>query len=199
MQHVYFPLDCVLSINNETVDGNNGSVALLGRDGFAGSTLLLGRGFPFSKVVVQIPGQAYRLSRECLQAEFERFEEAHARILLLVRYLLTQISQTAFCNRHHTLEQQLCRWLLQTSDLVSGTRFSLQSGLLAAMLGVDTAQLQGVSAALLDRGLLVGQADAIVVPDGVALAHWSCGCARRISTAADTLFGADTHAAAIDA
>ena len=139
LDYVYFPTDCIVSLLSVTEDGSSAEIAIAGNEGLVGIALFMGGETTSSRAVVQNAGYAYRAPAALIKREFDR---GGALQLLLLRYtqaLITQMSQTAVCNRHHSLEQQLCRWLLLSVDRLPSNRLEMTEALIANMLGVPGA------------------------------------------------------------
>src|SRR5258706_7732500 len=136
LQHAYFPTTCIVSMQYVMASGASAESAGVGNEGVVGISLFMGGDTTPSSAVVQTAGHAYRLGRRLLESEFK---DAGLLQRLLLRYtqaLITQICQTAVCNRHHSVEQQLCRWLLVTLDRIPSGEFVMTQELVASMLGV---------------------------------------------------------------
>jgi hypothetical protein len=116
LQYVFFPVDSIISLLSVMSDGASAEIAVVGNDGVVGIALFMGGDTTPSRGVVQSAGYAYRLEGELLKAEFNRGAAMHRVLLRYTQALLTQMAQTAVCNRHHSLDQQLCRWLLISLD-----------------------------------------------------------------------------------
>jgi CRP-like cAMP-binding protein len=141
MRYVYFPTDSIVSLLYVMEDGASAEIAVVGNEGLVGVSLFMGGETTPSRAVVQSNGHAYRLKAQLLKDEFGRFGGRRAGALhtLLMRYtqaLLTQMAQTAVCNRHHTLDQQFCRWLLLSFDRLPSNELVMTQELIANMLGV---------------------------------------------------------------
>src|SRR5678809_961874 len=136
LDYVYFPTDCIVSLLSVTKDGSSAEIAIAGNEGLVGIALFMGGETTSSRAVVQNAGYAYRVPSAVLKREFDR---GGALQLVLLRYtqaLITQMAQTAVCNRHHSLEQQLCRWLLLSLDRLRGNELVMTQELIANLLGV---------------------------------------------------------------
>jgi signal transduction histidine kinase len=176
LDYVYFPTDCVVSLLSVTQDGSSAEIAIAGNDGVVGIAVFMGGETISSRAVVQNAGYAYRLPAALIKQEFDR---GGALQLLLLRYtqaLITQMSQTAVCNRHHSLEQQLCRWLLLSVDRLPSNRLEMTEALIANMLGVPGAGVAGAARMLQADGLIEYREGAITVLDRAALEQRVCEC-----------------------
>lgn len=136
LQYAYFPISCIASLHYVTASGVTAETASVGNEGVVGVALFMGGNTTSSSAVVRTAGQALRIERRALKAEFDRGERAQQLLLLYTQALIAQISQTAVCNRHHSVDQQLCRWLLMTADRVATTDLVMTQELVAHMLGV---------------------------------------------------------------
>ena len=136
MRHVYFPTDSIISLIYVMESGASAEISVVGNEGLVGIALFMGGESTPSRAIVQSGGQAYRLPGQRLKDEFNRHGEL---LLLMLRYtqaLITQMSQTAVCNRHHSIDQQLCRWLLLSLDRLPSNQLTMTQELIANMLGV---------------------------------------------------------------
>lgn len=175
MSHVYFPTTSIVSLLQEMEDGASAEVAMVGHEGIVGVSLFLGGDTTSSRAVVNSAGAGYRLPAQFIKDEFGRIPV----LRLLLRYtqaLITQIAQTALCNRHHTLDQQLCRWLLLSLDRHTGLELLMTQELIANILGV---RREGVTASALklQKSDLISYARGhITVLDRDGLERRSCEC-----------------------
>ena len=175
MSHVYFPTTAIVSLLYVMESGAAAEIAVVGNDGLVGISLFMGGESTPNRAVVQSAGHGYRLASLAIKEEFKRAPVLH----LLLRYtqaLITQMSQTAVCNRHHTLDQQLCRWLLLSLDRLRGDELVMTQELIANMLGV---RRQGVTEAahkLQDAGLIRYARGSISVLDRKGLEKRTCEC-----------------------
>lgn len=136
LQHAYFPTTAIVSLHYVTESGASSEIASVGHEGMVGVALFMGGHSTPSGALVQTAGHAYRLDRHALMEEFDRNSILQRLLLRYTQALLTQMSQTAVCNRHHTVEQQLCRWLLVTLDRVPEGELVMTQELIASMIGV---------------------------------------------------------------
>jgi len=136
LQHAYFPTSCIVSLHYVMESGASAESAGVGIEGMVGISLFMGGETTSSSAVVQTAGYAYRLDRRLLKQEFERGGALQRMLLRYTQALMTQMSQTGVCNRHHTVEQQLCRWLLLTLDRMPSNDLIITQELVAGMLGV---------------------------------------------------------------
>jgi CRP-like cAMP-binding protein len=176
LQHAYFPTTSIVSLHYVMASGASAESAGVGNEGVVGISLFLGGDTTSSSAVVQTAGHAYRLERRLLKQAFD-----HAGLLqrLLLRYtqaLITQMSQTAACNRHHSLEQQLCRWLLLTHDRVSERELVITQELIAGMLGVRREGVTEAAGNLQRAGCISYRRGHIAVLDRSGLEARACEC-----------------------
>ncbi len=144
LRHVYFPVDCIVSLLYVMEDGASAEISVVGNEGMLGIALFMGGETTSSRAIVQSAGYAYRLLGPLLKEEFHRSGEMQLLLLRYTQALITQMAQTAVCNRHHTVDQQLCRWLLLSLDRLDGNELKMTQELIANMLGV---RRQGVTEA----------------------------------------------------
>ncbi len=176
LQHAYFPTTSIVSLHYVTESGSSAEIAGVGNEGMVGISLFMGGDTTPSSAVVQTAGQAYRLPRRILKHEFDR---AGPLLQLLLRYtqaLITQMTQTAVCNRHHSVDQQLCRWLLTTLDRVPSGEFVMTQELVASMLGVRREGITVAAGKLQDAGLIRYRRGHISVVDRAGLEDRVCEC-----------------------
>src|SRR5579864_7138781 len=154
LRHVYFPTDSIVSLLYVLVDGASAEISVVGNEGLIGIALFMGGETTPSRAIVQSSGHAYRLIGQRLKDEFHR---SGGMQLLLLRYtqsLITQMAQTAVCNRHHSVDQQLCRWLLLSLDRLSSSELVMTQELIANMLGVRREGVTGAAGHLQEAGLI---------------------------------------------
>ncbi|MFA6311660.1 MAG: Crp/Fnr family transcriptional regulator [Sterolibacterium sp.] len=176
MQHVYFPTTSIISLQYVLEDGGSSEIAGVGNEGVLGISLFMGGNTTPSRAVVQTGGHGYRLSARILMEEFNR---AGPVLRLLLRYtqaLITQMSQTAVCNRHHSVEQQLCRWLLLTLDRLPSNDLTMTQELIASMLGVRREGVTEAAGKLQNGGFIRYRRGHITVVDRVGLEGEVCEC-----------------------
>ncbi len=187
LSHVYFPTTAIVSLLYVLENGASAEIAVVGNEGIVGVSLFMGGGSTPSRAVVQSAGRGLRLSARRMKDEFDR---AGPVLHLLLRYtqaLITQMAQTAVCNRHHSLDQQLCRWLLLSMDRLEGNQLVMTQELIANMLGV---RREGVteSALNLQRAKLIRYARGrIVVLDRQGLEQRTCECYAVVKREYDRL------------
>jgi signal transduction histidine kinase/CRP-like cAMP-binding protein len=176
LDYAYFPTDCIVSLLSVTQDGSSAEIAITGNEGLVGIALFMGGETTSSRAVVQNAGYAYRLPSAVIQREFNR---GGALQLLLLRYtqaLITQMAQTAVCNRHHSLDQQLCRWLLLSIDRLPSNRLEMTEELIGNMLGVPAAEVAKAAGQLQTDGLIRYREGAIAVLHRAGLESRVCEC-----------------------
>jgi len=176
MHYVYFPTSAIVSLLCVMEDGASAEIAVVGNEGIVGIALFMGGETMPNRTVVQSAGQAYRLRGQLLQQEFNR---AGALQHLLLRYtlaLFSQMAQTAVCNRHHTVDQQLCRWLLLSLDRLPANELVMTQELIANMLGVRREGVTEAAGKLQDAGLIHYSRGHITVLDRLGLEARVCEC-----------------------
>jgi len=176
MGHVYFPSTAIVSLLYVLEDGDCAEIALVGREGLVGVALFMGGDTTTSQAVVQSAGQAYKLPAAVLHAEFERCGPFMHLLLRYAQALITQVAQTAVCNRHHCLEQQLCRWLLLSLDRLHGNELTMTQGLIANMLGVRREGVTEAALRLQRQGMICYTRGHITVLDRASLEKRVCEC-----------------------
>ncbi len=182
LKHAYFPTTAIISLQYEMENGATAEIAGVGNEGMLGVSLFMGGETTPSRAVVQASGHAYRLKATNLIAEFDR---AGVVLRLLLRYtqaLLTQMAQTAVCNRHHTLEQQLCRWLLLTLDRVPTNELTMTQELIANMLGVRREGVTEAAGRLKEAGIIHYRRGQITVLDRAGLNEQVCECYQVVKS-----------------
>jgi signal transduction histidine kinase/CRP-like cAMP-binding protein len=187
LEYVYFPTDCIVSLLSVTQDGSSAEIAIAGNDGIVGIALFMGGETTSSRAVVQNAGYAYRVPAAVIRREFER---GGALQLLLLRYtqaLITQMAQTAVCNRHHSLEQQLCRWLLLSLDRLPSNTLEMTEELIANMLGVPGGGVADAAGMLQADGLIRYRQGAITLLDRPGLEQRACECYAVVKREFDRL------------
>jgi CRP-like cAMP-binding protein len=185
--YVYFPTNSIVSLLYTMASGSSAEIAVVGKEGIVGVAVFMGGESTTSRAVVQSAGSAFRLSRQHLKDEFDRHGEFLNLMLRYTQSLITQMAQTAVCNRHHSIDQQLCRWLLLSLDRLPGNELIMTQELIANMLGV---RREGVteSAGKLDRmGVITYKRGHIRVLDRSRLESGSCECYGVVKTESDRL------------
>jgi len=152
LSHVYFPTDCIVSLIYEMEDGATAEIAVVGNEGMLGVAVLTGGESTPSRAIVQSAGYAYRITGKMIMNEFNRHGEMLVLMLRYTQALITQMAQTAVCNRHHSVDQQLCRWLLLSLDRLSKNQLVMTQDLIANMLGVRRASVSDAAGKLQNLG-----------------------------------------------
>ena len=176
LSHVYFPTTAIVSLLYVMEDGASAEIAVVGNEGIVGISLFMGGGSTPSRAVVQSAGKCFRLKARALKDEFDRSGPVLHLLLRYTQALITQMSQTAACNRHHSLEQQLCRWLLLSLDRLQGDELVMTQELMANMLGVRRGGVTEAALRLQQAGLIRYVRGHIVVLDRPALEKRVCEC-----------------------
>ncbi len=187
LSHVYFPTTSIVSLLYVMENGASAEIAVVGREGLVGVSLFMGGGSTPSRAVVQSAGEGFRLNAQAMKDEFDR---AGPVLHLLLRYtqaLITQMAQTAVCNRHHSLDQQLCRWLLLSLDRLSGNELVMTQELIANMLGVRREGVTEGALKLQEAGLIKYARGRITVLDRPGLEQRTCECYAVVKKEYDRL------------
>jgi CRP-like cAMP-binding protein len=187
MSHVYFPTTAIVSLLYVMENGASAEIAVVGHEGLVGISLFMGGESTPSRAVVQSAGRGFRLSAQLVKDEFDR---AGPLLHLLLRYtqaLITQMAQTAVCNRHHSLDQQLCRWLLLSLDRLDGDDLVMTQSLIANMLGVRREGVTEAALALQGAGLIRYSRGRISVLDRRGLERRTCECYAVVKREYDRL------------
>jgi CRP-like cAMP-binding protein len=184
--HVYFPTTSIVSLLYVMQDGASAEIAVVGHEGVVGISLFMGGDSTPGRAVVQSAGQGYRLKAQAIKEEFKQAPVQH----LLLRYtqaLITQMAQTAVCNRHHSLDQQLCRWLLLSLDRLQGNQLVMTQELIANMLGVRREGVTEGALNLQKAGLISYSRGRITVLDRPGLEQRTCECYAVVKKEYDRL------------
>ncbi len=176
LSHVYFPTAAIVSLLYVMENGASAEIAVVGREGIVGISLFMGGGSTPSRAVVQSAGQGYRLRAQMLKDEFSRSGPVLHLLLRYTQALITQMAQTAVCNRHHSLDQQLCRWLLLSLDRLQGSELVMTQELIANMLGVRREGVTESALKLQKAGLIRYARGHIKVLDRPGLEQRTCEC-----------------------
>jgi CRP-like cAMP-binding protein len=187
MHQVYFPTRGIVSFLYVMEDGASAEIAITGSEGVVGIALFMGGESTPSRAVVQSEGTAYRLRAEFLKREFRRGGELQHSLLRYTQALITQMAQTAVCNRHHTIEQQLCRWLLLSLDRLPSNELHMTQELIANMLGVRREGVTQAAGQLQDAGLIRYRRGHITVVDRPRLEERVCECYAVVKREYDRL------------
>ena len=180
LRYIYFPTDAIVSLLYVLENGQSAEISVVGNDGAIGVSLFMGGETTTSRAIVQSAGCAYRLSGERLKEEFARHGETLHLLLRYTQSLITQMAQTAVCNRHHTVDQQLCRWLLLSLDRLHTNTLAMTQELIADMLGVRREGVTEAAGKLQKRGIIAYRRGRIDVLDRTRLEECSCECYRAL-------------------
>ena len=187
MTHVYFPTEGIVSLLYVMENGASAEIAVTGNEGLVGVSLFMGGGSTPSSALVQSAGHAYRLGAKVLKREFERGGELQHLLLRYTQALITQMAQTAVCNRHHSVEQQFCRWLLLSLDRLPSNEVHMTQELIANMLGVRREGVTEAARRLQDDALIRYQRGRIAVLDRPKLEMRVCECYAVVKRETDRL------------
>jgi len=187
LRYVYFPTTCIISLLYVMEDGASAEIAIVGNEGLLGISLFMGGDTTPSRAIVQSAGYGYRLKAALLKDEFGRFGPTMHLLLRYTQALITQMAQTAVCNRHHSVDQQLCRWLLLSLDRLQTNELSMTQELIANMLGVRREGVTEAAGKLQDAGLIRYRRGTITVLDRPGIEARSCECYQVVKTEFDRL------------
>lgn len=187
LRYVYFPTDSIVSLLYVMEDGDSAEIAVVGNEGVIGVSLFMGGETTPSRAVVQSAGRAYRLPGQALKQEFIRGAAMQHLLLRYTQALLTQMAQTAVCNRHHSLDQQLCRWLLLSLDRLASNELVMTQELIANMLGVRREGVTEAAGKLQQAGLIHYSRGHITVLDRAGLEARTCECYAVVKKECDRL------------
>ncbi len=195
LQHVYFPTNAIVSLLYVMENGASAEISVVGNEGLIGVAVFMGGESTPSRAIVQSAGHAFRLPGQRMRDEFSR----HGALLqLMLRYtqaLITQMAQTAVCNRHHSVDQQLCRWLLLSLDRLPGNQLTMTQELIANMLGVRREGVTEAAGKLQRLGVIEYSRGHITVLDRPKLEHLSCECYAVVKRETDRLLPYPPHPA----
>src|SRR6202045_800219 len=187
LRHVYFPTDSIISLLYVLEDGASAEISVVGNEGLIGIALFMGGETTPSRAIVQSAGQAYRLIGQRLKDEFHRNGQLQILLLRYTQALITQMAQTAVCNRHHSVDQQLCRWLLLSLDRLSSNRLDMTQELIANMLGGRREGVPEAAARLQKFGVITYSRGHIAVIDQPQLEQLCCECYEVVKKETDRL------------
>jgi CRP-like cAMP-binding protein len=187
LNHVYFPTTSIVSLLYLMTDGGSAEIAVVGNEGIIGVALFMGGETMPNRALVQSAGHAYRLDGNILKREFGRTGLLHYLLLRYTQALLTQMAQTAVCNRHHSVDQQLCRWLLLSLDRLSSNKLTMTQELIANMLGVRREGVTEAAGKLQKAGLIQYSRGRIIVIDRPGLEARVCECYQVVKKEFDRL------------
>jgi len=187
LSHVYFPTTAIVSLLYVMGNGASAEIAVVGNEGIVGISLFMGGDSTSSRAVVQSAGLGFRLKAQAMKEEFNRTGPVLHLLLRYTQALITQMAQTAVCNRHHTLDQQLCRWLLLSLDRLQGNELVMTQELIANMLGVRREGVTEGAVKLQQAGLIRYSRGHITVLDRAGLETRSCECYAVVKREYDRL------------
>jgi CRP-like cAMP-binding protein len=187
LRHVYFPTDSIVSLLYVLDDGASAEISIVGNEGLIGIALFMGGETTSSRALVQSAGFAYRLSGEELKDEFHRNGEVQVLLLRYTQALITQMAQTAVCNRHHSVDKQLCRWLLLSLDRLPSNQLLMTQELIANMLGVRREGVTEAAGKLEKLGVIRYTRGRITVLDRPMLEQLCCECYAVVKKESDRL------------
>jgi CRP-like cAMP-binding protein len=187
LPYVFFPTDSIVSLLYVMENGASAEIAVVGNEGVVGIALFMGGETTPSRAVVQSEGHAVRLGADVLRREFERGGPLHDVLLRYTQALITQMAQTAVCNRHHAVEQQLCRWLLLSIDRLPKNELTMTQELIANMLGVRREGVNEAAGKLQDAGIIQYHRGHITVVDREKLEQRVCECYAVVKREFDRL------------
>jgi CRP-like cAMP-binding protein len=188
MDYVYFPTTCIVSLLYVMENGESAEIAITGNEGLVGVSLFMGGESTSSRAVVQSAGKCYRLEAKILKREFDTGGSLQHLALRFTQALIAQMVQTGACNRHHTREQQLCRWLLLSLDRLPGNDVSMTQQLIANMLGVRREGVIEAAGTLQKDGLVRYHGGRITVLNRAKLEHRVCECYEVVKKEIERLF-----------
>lgn len=187
LKHVYFPTTAIVSLLYVMENGASAEIAVVGNEGVVGISLFMGGGSTPSRGVVQSAGHGFRMKAKAIKEEFDRSGPVLHLLLRYTQALITQMAQTAVCNRHHSLDQQLCRWLLLSLDRLQGSELVMTQELIANMLGVRREGVTEGALKLQKAGLIRYSRGRITVLDRHALEERTCECYAVVKKEYDRL------------
>ena len=187
MCHVYFPVDCIVSLLYVMESGASAEISVVGNEGVIGIALFMGGESTPSRAVVQSAGNAYRLSAQRIKDQFHHHGEMMELLLRYTQSLITQMAQTAVCNRHHSIDQQLCRWLLLSLDRLSDNKLIMTQELIANMLGVRREGVTDAAGKLQKAGAIEYSRGHITVLNRPMLESLCCECYAVVKKETDRL------------
>lgn len=187
LRHVYFPTDSIVSLLYVLADGASAEISVVGNEGLIGIALFMGGETTPNRAIVQSAGHAYRLIAQLLKDEFHRNGGMQLLLLRYTQALITQMAQTAVCNRHHSVDQQLCRWLLLSLDRLSTNQLTMTQELIANMLGVRREGVTEAAGKLQKLGVIEYSRGQITVLDRPHLEQLCCECYSVVKKESDRL------------
>ncbi|WP_299198549.1 Crp/Fnr family transcriptional regulator [uncultured Amphritea sp.] len=192
LEDAFFPTDCIVSLLYVMEDGSSAEISVVGNEGVVGISLFMGGESTPSRAIVQSAGSAYKLDGKLLKKEFNRHQDMLYLMLRYTQALLTQMAQTAVCNRHHSIDQQLCRWLLLSLDRLSSNQLTMTQELIANMLGVRREGVTEAAGKLQKLNVIEYHRGKITVLDRPKLEALSCECYAVVKKETDRLANYET-------
>ena len=189
LEYVYFPTDSIVSLLYVLESGASAEISVVGNEGLIGIALFMGGGTTPSRAIVQSAGHAYRLAGQKLKDEFHRNGGLQLLLLRYTQALITQMAQTAVCNRHHSVDQQLCRWLLLSLDRLKSSKLVMTQELIANMLGVRREGVTDAAGKLQKLGVIRYSRGQITVLDRPQLEQLCCECYSVVKRETDRIEG----------
>ena len=189
LKHIYFPTTSIVSLLYTMENGTSAEIGVVGNEGVVGIALFMGGGTTPNHALVQSAGEALKMKAQALQDEFIRAEEFQISLLRYTQALITQISQTAVCNRLHSIEQQLCRWLLLSHDRLQSDELKMTQELIANMLGVRREGVTAAARRLQTEGLIRYHRGRITILNRKGLEATVCECYQVVKDEYDRLLG----------
>ena len=187
LEYVYFPTNSIVSLLYVLESGASAEISVVGNEGLIGIALFMGGGTTPSRAIVQSAGHAYRLAGQWLKDEFHRNGGLQVLLLRYTQALITQMAQTAVCNRHHSVDQQLCRWLLLSLDRLKSNRLVMTQELIANMLGVRREGVTDAAGKLQKLGAIQYSRGQITVLDRPQLEQLCCECYSVVKRETDRI------------
>lgn len=193
IEFVYFPTNCIISLLYVMINGSSAEISVVGNEGMAGIAVFMGGDSTPTRTVVQSRGFAYRMPAQELKIEFNNSPDVRVLSLRYTQALITQMSQTAVCNRHHSIDQQLCRWLLLSLDRLPDNRLNMTQELIANMLGVRREGVTEAAGKLQRLGVIEYHRGHITVIDRPKLEALCCECYEVVRRETDRLISTKAH------
>ncbi|AZZ94868.1 Crp/Fnr family transcriptional regulator [Hahella sp. KA22] len=187
MRHIYFPTDSIVSLLYVMENGASAEISVVGNEGLIGIAVFMGGESTPSRAIVQSAGSAYRMPGPRIMEEFNRHSELLQLMLRYTQALITQMAQTAVCNRHHSIDQQLCRWLLLSLDRLSDNKLTMTQELIANMLGVRREGVTEAAGKLQKQGIIEYHRGHITVLNRAELEKQCCECYAVVKKETDRL------------
>jgi CRP-like cAMP-binding protein len=187
LENVYFPVDSIVSLLNVLEDGASAEISVVGNEGLVGIAVFMGGESTINRAIVQSAGRAYKLSASVLFNEFNHNQILRELFLLYIQALMAQMAQTAICNRHHSIDQQLCRWLLLSLDRLASNNLTMTQELIANMLGVRREGVTEAAGKLQKLGVIKYKRGQITVTNRQKLETLCCECYAVVKIETDRL------------